>query len=294
MLRKLTAIILCLSLLFCVACSADAPENTEPTTVEQPSGTESTTPTEPVTADPDKEVFAPIDPETPVIEAYTASRTIGNPAITYTCSLPQIQCDSTYAQAVNQELSDLYYDSFDEENVWWGGNNSFDWYVNGDILSLVVYHYDTSVDHQFRYPANNGEFGFEHSIYNLRMSDGSEVTSDEILEIAGISKGDYIARAQEILGNAFLIRCIPEDAIEYILLNPEECIDGVSFEQFCATISEENLEMTVPYLAENGELYFMGRTYYIAGGFDFAMPLFSYHGRYEASHFYADMMLLVP
>lgn len=278
MIRKTLVMLLCLSLLFCVACS----QSTDPTTEAQPTTTKPTT-----TVDHNKEVFTPVDSENPVTEAFVASATLGDPAITYLCSLPQIQCDSTYAQIINKELSDLYENGFDEEGAWCGGNYSFDYYVNGEILSVVVYHYDK------QFPSDY-EADLSNSIYNIRMSDGSEVTADEILEAAELSEEEFYARAQELLGHSFLLRCLREDAVEYILEEPEVGVNSSDFEQFCITISEENLQFCIPYLAENGELYFTGRTHHTAGGFEYSTPIFSYSAKNETSHFYEDMMALVP
>lgn len=275
MFRKILLFVLCMSLLLCVACSDDTPQSTEPITTEQPSETEPTTqevpPTETTTEPepseteeptqaPTEEVFAPIDPEAPIIEAFTATDTKGNPAITYSCSLPQIQCESSYAQAINQELSELYYNGFNEDGVWWGGNKSFRYYVNGDILSLVIYHYNTENPSDY-------EIDFRHSIYNLHMSDGSEVTADEILEITGISKEIFREKAQKILGNSLLFTFSEKDLSYYVDVAPSS---------FVQTVQESNLDYLVPFLNQYGMLSFMGRMYYMAGGFEYQTPLFSF------------------
>lgn len=297
MFRKLLAMMLFLALLFCVACSNDTLQNTQPITTEQPSETESIiqttestetttepepTETEEPTQEPTEEVFAPIDPDSPVIEAYTAESTTDF----YTCSLPQIQCESSYAQAINQEITEMYYGGF-EDDAWWGGTKSFHYYVNGDILTLLIYHYDT--ENPSDYDAD-----LRHSIYNLHMSDGSKVTADEILEFAGVSKEDFRARVRQILGNAYLHNGLPDAAWEAILADPETSVNNYNFVQFVATVSEENLDLAEPFFTDGGKLHFMGRKYHIAGGFEFSTPLFEYSASFEASPFYEAMIALVP
>ena len=302
MFRKLFAILLCLLLILCVGCS-DAEEtsppkakadSTEPTSeTEQPSDTEpSTEPTQP-TEEPTEpnvteEVFAPIDPDTPVIEAYTASDS--DKYTTYTCSLPLIQCESSYAQAVNQEITDLY-ERYSYEDSWSGGNKSFDWYVNGNVLSVVIYHYDKESPSDY-------EVDLPHTIYNLRMSDGSKVTYDEILALAEVTKDDFRARAQQILGNFYIVEnLLPEEAkaiYEKLLANPETSEEMWQYEYFCKVVSDENLDLVEVFLGENGSLHLTGRAYYVAGGFEYCTPLFDYFADFEVSPYFDTYFASVP
>ena len=302
MFRKLFAILLCLLLILCVGCS-DAEEtsppkakadSTEPTSeTEQPSDTEpSTEPTQP-TEEPTEpnvteEVFAPIDPDTPVIEAYTASDS--DKYTTYTCSLPLIQCESSYAQAVNQEITDLY-ERYSYEDSWSGGNKSFDWYVNGNVLSVVIYHYDKESPSDY-------EVDLPHTIYNLHMNDGSKVTYDEILEFAGISEEDFRTRALQILGNSYIFGSVPEEFSKMICeaLNAEPPREPECFglENFYKTVAEENLDLIEVFLGGNGALYFVGRTYHNAGGFEYSTPLFDYFADFEVSPYFDTYFASVP
>lgn len=274
MFRKTLVFLLCFSLVLCIGC--DAGENAK-------------TASDPTNATTDEsasvQVLHPVNPDTPVIEAFTDTRTVGQPPITYSCSIPQIQCESAYAQEINKELADIYHNAFNADGIWEGGNASFEWYVNGDILTVVLFRYNAESPTEY-------EADLSHSIYNLRMSDGSEISDDEILELAGVSKEVFRARAREILGNDFLLIGLPDIAWESILEDPEGNANNANLTQFVVTVSEENLDHLVPYLGMDGTLHFMGRVYHIAGGFDYRTPLFSYYDDFEVSPYYKDMLAL--
>ncbi len=309
MFRKMLAIVLCLLLLLCVGC-ADVAEKTNPATEgsteptqneptteptqlteeptdSEPSETEEVT--EPPMEEPTEEVFAPIDAENPVVEAF-AGEYNGSGTYVYHYSIPQIQCESSYAQTVNEELSGFYNDYIDGTG-YYGGNKSFDWYVNGDVLSLVVYHYDKESPTDY-------EAHLRNSIYNLRMSDGSQVTDEEILKIAGVTVEDFRARARQILGNAYIIKSLPPEEAEAIynklLASREEGQKAWQYEFFCKCVSDENLDLIEMFLGENGTLCFTCRRYYVAGGFEYCTPLFDYFADFEVSPYAETFFANVP
>ncbi len=296
MFRKLTAFFVSFSLLFCVACSQSNPTDSNLTTV--PAGEPTTqvliettqVPTEITEVPTEQEetqafIPCPIDSENPVVEAYTNKLTTGNPAYTYHCSIPQIQSESSYVKAINQELTDYYNTHLRDDDAWQGGNVSYDYYVNGDILTLVVYFYDTEQ------PLDD-EADYRHMIHNIRMSDGSEVTAAEILQIAGVTTEDFRTRAKQIIANYILTRADVRIWQE-ILAQPELRGDDGAFAKFAESISEENLYLFAPFLAQDGALYFMGRVHYFAGGFDYGTPLFSYFDDFEVSPYYEDILALI-
>ncbi|MBE6984592.1 MAG: hypothetical protein E7434_03050 [Ruminococcaceae bacterium] len=223
-----------------------APQSvTEPTT-QTPTETEPTEttipPTEPVTVATEL-----------VSDAYVGKWT-DEWGTTYEYALPKINLNSSYAETVNAEIYETYRDNLDENGVLC--NTSHRWYethIYGDILTVLMYHGPEKVVNQ------------DAAIwcFTLNISDGSQATTEEILQAAGVSTEDYFAQVQWSLGNACCSR-IPEAHIEsYLATDPDS--NAVVHAVMQQTVKQSNLESAIPYLTDEGELYFVGTVYTIAG-----------------------------
>jgi len=232
------------------------------------------------------QAITPVDPDNPVVEAYANSAPFRYEDVDYVfkCSIPKIQSESAYAQKVNQELADYYNSNIKSDGTWGGANVSYEYYINGDILSLIVYLFDT--EHRL-----NFEYGQPNRIYNIRISDGSEVTSDEILQHAGVTKEAFRARASEFLGTYYLW-FLQDSTLKEILEDPDGNADSSSLAWFIATVSEDNLDQVVAYLTANGELHLTGDVYVPTGGFAIETAMSSFFEDFEVSPYYENMLKL--
>ncbi len=232
------------------------------------------------------QAITPVDPDNPVVEAYSKTKpyTFEGKELLYSCSVPEIRCNSDYAKSVNQELVDYYNSTFDSAGNWLGANMSYEWHINGDILSLIVYLFDTEYTTYL-------ETGWPNRVYNIRMSDGREASTDEILQTAGVSKEDFYARVREFLGSYFLYFA-GSLTWEEILEDPQAHAEDIHLAHFKVTVGEENLDRAIPYFTENGELHFTGRVYSPIGGYAVETPLSSRYENFEISPYYEDMLRL--
>jgi len=228
-----------------------------------------------------------VDPDEPIAEAYSNQMPYiyEGRELLYACSVPEIQCDSDYANEVNRELSEYYLGTFDAAGNWLGANMSYEWHISGDILSLVVYLFDTEY-------TTNLEPGWPNRVYNIHMSDGSRATTDEVLQVAGVSKEGFRTRVREFLGSYFLYFAGGLTWKE-ILEDPEAHAEEIHLTHFKVTVGEDNLDRAIPYFTENGELHFTGRVYCPIGGYVFETPMSSRYDNFEVSAYYEDMLKLV-
>ena len=178
---------------------------------------------------------------------------------TYDYHVPKINRDEAGIQAVNADIWAKYY----EDELWgeYGAltaleqgyssepySISYQWAVNGDLLSLVVAsHFDADYN--------------SYVIYNVSLSVGRRITDGELLDVLGISREDFAAQAGQVLADTFEEQCsfFPEDEFKA--------------EQRAANNSAANAQAVKPYLDENGQLCVIGTVYALAGAGQYDQPL---------------------
>lgn len=125
---------------------------------------------------------------------------------------------------------------------------SYTWYVNEDILSLVV--------REDLWPMATPNSAFQ--VYNIRLSTGEMLDSSDILEARGMSYEEYADLAFNAFGSLY---CQTYSG------GFDGTFDGGStlYSQLEKTISQENIAQTPLYLGEDGHLCGIVVVYSIAG-----------------------------
>ena len=167
--------------------------------------------------------------------------------------VPHILLDSAEIEALNQTIRAAHQNQIDnalaslDEYGNPGGLAAltYEWYVNGDLLTLIIMSY---------YPYDDGYTNYD--IYSVRISEKRPAAEEEILAAAGMSRDSYQELIRAALGSAYLNSMAPGRAHM-----------GDEFpDWFDRTMGSENLNDTQPYLGENGDLYIMGWILIPAGG----------------------------
>ncbi|MCD8020805.1 MAG: hypothetical protein LUF92_14880 [Clostridiales bacterium] len=190
-----------------------------------------------------------IDYENLVTSAYSATYN------SMSFEIPQININSEYVASVNQEIWDALFTELDELISYWEANNDYDggeyisykWYVNGDILSLVIESH--LVDWAW----------WDYCVYNIEISTGSAVSESGLLSYYGISEDDYKKEVRQAL-YSYNYDGLEQSYNNYKKSQDQERMDYINT-QLALTISEENVALSQPFLNENGQLCIIGRVY---------------------------------
>lgn len=171
-------------------------------------------------------------------------------------SIPLIDLPGDYIETVNSEIYDTLYpiaqDSMDEIAEYGypmtSGGVSYQWSVNGDILSVVICN--------LYYPDFSG--GEEYFIYNISISEQTEVTKEALLDSVGLTLSEY---------NDLAGRALYSNAYRSLSMVVENNQSGITFanEILSRTISQTNIDETRPFLDDNGCLNLIGLVYSPAG-----------------------------
>lgn len=215
-----------------------------------------------------------------VTEAYKSNYVVGDMVCEQ--AFPQIMLESAYAAQVNEEI----YSRIDNfrasrtETMIEGISYQYDWYVHGDLLTVVIDDMNTAFE-----PV------LSTTVYTLRISDGAQATREEILAAAGVSEADFIEKARWILANLFENDVDYEDIDNFLTWmenNPGK--DGIGMRRaFGRTVCLQNLQEAVPYLDRDGKLCFQAKNYQIAGA-DFVWETYEFDQKVEESPFYDRFM----
>ncbi|MCD8009089.1 MAG: hypothetical protein LUF68_09220 [Clostridiales bacterium] len=157
--------------------------------------------------------------------------------------IPQINIDSEYVSSINQEIWNVLYEGVVEEIVtYWEENNYdgseyiyYEWYVNGDILSLVIE----------SHPADWA--WWDYYVYNIEITSGAVLSDAELLSYYGMSEDEYYETVRQALYDYYSE--LYEEAYE---------VSGYD-EQLARTISDENVNLAVPFLNNKSQLCIIGR-----------------------------------
>ncbi|MCD7846114.1 MAG: hypothetical protein LUG57_09785 [Oscillospiraceae bacterium] len=167
---------------------------------------------------------------------------------TYEYYIPQINLESEAIDDINDEIWNLLFKGFMQEvEDCVAGNTSiyitqidYEWFVNGNILSLVIcVMWDWG--------------GNDYYVYNIDINSARVASDDEVYSYCELTQDQYRELVYEALYNYYCERY--KDASE---------IDGYD-EKLLLTISDENIDLSVPFLNEEGQLCIIGRIYALAG-----------------------------
>ena len=166
--------------------------------------------------------------------------------------IPKINIDDAAIAQLNQEIyAGLEYDHIASDIAAYGfadHSASYQWSVNGSILSLVTKTDDTMAAWTV------------YSVYNISILDGTEITDEELVSSVGLSMDDYYIKVEQALGSKYWKGW---DRANEQFQNNSFC------EMFNAqlenTISQENLRKALPYLNSEGQLCIIAPIYSMAG-----------------------------
>lgn len=173
--------------------------------------------------------------------------------VTTEISYPYIDLPGKEMAALNLEFLQDYMKYVNEDGVFEinkAPSHSYKWYVNGDILSLVI---------------EEQGFARRYRVYNIRISTCKLIEANEVLAAAGVTKEDFYGQARDILGNAYYT----DNFLSYLDTSDEGTSDlyypWLHERVIAEAISDENVSRCIPYLNENGELCFGGWIYIDVG-----------------------------
>ena len=186
-----------------------------------------------------------------------------------TYAIPKIELPGAEIEALNEEISKSFFkDNLNEDGLYRGPIVGYEWYVNGDILTLIL-HEDYERDFM------------NYSVYSVRISAAHVMTTEEVLTEAGLTAAEFETKASAALGNAYCVWLA--DYISKYMDSDEQIVL-----QFQETISKDNAVKAVPYFNEKGVLCICGNIYQIAGA-DYHEELLPLTG-YKTSEYY-DVLL---
>lgn len=181
-----------------------------------------------------------------VTDAY--NKKIGNSSV----AIPKINLGGDVVKRINAEIwKNLYTDGVVGRKKMWEqcsyvepARSSYRWGINGDILSVVVESYPED------YP------WWDYYVYNLSISDGKELSKEEILSYAGVSYAEYKNRVRTAVGSEFF-------------RDVEHHIRDYGYDDYFNTIlarttSDENIIDSIPYINKEGQLCTVVRVHTLA------------------------------
>lgn len=139
-------------------------------------------------------------------------------------TLPQIELPYDNVKNINQEIYDYYVPAAEA-----GTGFSYDWFVNGEVLSVVIHGIGDSY-----------EF---YTVYNVSISTGNALEKEAVLSAIGLDIAQYNALAKDAFSSYFL-----------------ECNGAFASEPYFSsklegTVSDDNIAASQVFLGENGSLY---------------------------------------
>ena len=174
-------------------------------------------------------------------------------------ALPRIDREGEGIQAVNDAIwrelyeEELYseYGAMTAIEEGWSPepyNMTYDWAVNGDLLSLwTVSSYSNDYNVYF--------------VYNVSLSAGRRITDGELLDVLELDPDDFYGQAALVLSDTFE---------KQSSMSPE---DEFKAQQRQANNDPANVRAVRPYLDGNGDLCVIGRICAMAGAGEYAQPL---------------------
>lgn len=161
--------------------------------------------------------------------------------------VPQINIASEEADRINAEIMEICKDdiavcrdSSDQSDNYEIYEVDYEWMVNGDILSVLLWR------------RSMYEYVYYYT-FNVSLSTGEPVSRETVLEACGYTEEEYRAQVKLAMGSEF-----------WNFMGPDAVYECNKFLQ--STISEENIDAAQPYINEDGDLCIACIVYVPAGG----------------------------
>ncbi|MEY8387416.1 hypothetical protein AALC17_08995 [Oscillospiraceae bacterium 38-13] len=171
-------------------------------------------------------------------------------------NIPKITLSGDAVANINAEIWRNLYDGVVVEILeWWNQGHyegdeyiTYNWYVNDNILSLVVESHP--VDWAWT----------DYYVYNISVPDGAVLSTQNVLSYCGLTDSLYKETAKQAL-YAFHFSCYGESIYE------RNDVAGMKYadEALAKTISAENIAKALPFINDKGELCMVCPVYSIAG-----------------------------
>lgn len=167
-------------------------------------------------------------------------------------NIPKITLSGDSVANINAEIWRNLYDGVVVEILdWWNQEHdegdeyiTYNWYINNDILSLVV------ESHPVHW------VWVDYYVYNISVSTGERISSNDLISMMGLSQAEYFDTVKQALGSAYF-----QGRESYIAQMGYDDFFRIQLEN---TISDENIRNCVPYLDDNGRLCIIGAIYSLA------------------------------
>ena len=151
--------------------------------------------------------------------------------------IPRINLEGEEIERINSEIWDETYEEFvvfakehPEAMNDFDMHVSYDWYLNGGILSLVVNGY-------------YGDGSSKNIVYNILLSEKRECTLQELLSVAEMTEDEYYLLVKQAAGSMVWNERGPEGD----LLESESYIEQFN-ECLRKTLAEDNIKSARPFL----------------------------------------------
>ncbi|MBR5382057.1 MAG: hypothetical protein IK136_05495 [Oscillospiraceae bacterium] len=244
--KKAPVLLLAAFLLCLAACAGGESPAVSPSPAETPPAAAPTPSPEPV---------AVVDL---ISETGVYSDSVGN-TLSYSYRLPLVTGGADYANAVNEEIREVFLKTAESEHEAMKDGLSlfapeigYETYGTEDVLSLFIY-------------LHNDWGQSEYRCYNF-APDGGEVTNGELLALAGMTEEDFVDAARGVLTEATAWRDAPEE------------LRGELDTAQQRTLAEDNCSASMPmFLNGDGCLSFIARVYSVAGA-DYYYHIYSICG----------------
>ena len=173
--------------------------------------------------------------------------------------IPQVNLESTDAEAVNREIYNTLYPNVQKAisvigsyEVLECGSIAYRAVVNGDILSLLV----ISSMYPYESPSTS------YLAYNFSLSKGTLLTTEAVAAAAGYTVDDYTLRARQAMGSYIHLTFPGETAQNYGDVFVQELNNDLD-----RTLSDENVQNGQLFLDEKGNLRLVAALYWpVANG----------------------------
>lgn len=172
----------------------------------------------------------------------------------YFFHVPQIEDDTPDAAAINQEIASIYgetakncLESIQNKEIPYCSNVEYECFRSGDVLSLVLkyaYFYD----------------GFEgYTVYSYDTEKGVRLTNEDILRMQNMTEADCLTALRRAAAKDF------DDAYHSGWGDMEDIYSGSYQELRSWTLSEQNLNLDLPFYLSDGVLHVIAPIGSIAG-----------------------------
>lgn len=152
--------------------------------------------------------------------------------------LPHITLDCQGAEDINAAIDEAFAAFADDPMciVY------YQYFKNEQVLSILMV-----LDYQTDYKI--------YTPYNLDLSTGQEMTPEELMDLFGVTQEEMSALELELLGQEF----------EYQYGGLKDSDEAFYQQQYELTIASENADTDRLWIGGDGQLYFVGRIYAMAG-----------------------------